>query len=144
MSDGISIDSSEINRLVADLQEVADVIPDLVKKAVQQTAIKTKKEWQSDARGKAGRRTRKYARTIDYTEQASSGFGIHAFSAEIGPNLSRYGGRGGMQPSLGILEESGVKGGGRGSIRVADRFAEEELLKGVEIAVEQSLRRANL
>jgi len=144
MSDGYTVDASELHRLAADLGEMADLAPKLVKKAVQQTAIKTKKEWQADARRKAGRKTRKYAPSIDYTENRSAAFGVNVFSAEVGPNLSRYGGKGGLQPSLGILEESGVKGGGRNSIRVAERFAETELEKGIDLAIEESQRRADL
>ena len=149
MSDGITADAKPLFDLAADLEATANAIEDNIKAAVQQTAIKTKKFWQADARKEAGNRTRGYPGSIDYTETRETAFGRVRFSAEIGPNLARYGGKTGkkgLQPSLGVLELAlgNVRAKPRDSIRRAYSFAETELATGVNIAIEQTMRRYRL
>jgi hypothetical protein len=143
VTDTIDADASPLFALAADLDGVADVFARKLGQAVQQTGIKTKKFWADDARKKAGKRTRRYGASIDYTMTRSTAFGIVHVQAEIGPNLARYGGKsgkGGLQPSLGVLElaPGGIKAAPRESIRRAFAFAEQELQVGVEIAIRQT------
>lgn len=148
MADGTDIDTSQLRQLFTDLTEIAELVPREVERSVQQTAIEGKKTWQADARSKAGKRTRRYAASIDYSIRSYGGFGQILYEAQIGPNLARHGGKtgkGGLIPSLGILEETpGIRGGGRKSIQVAFDFVEKELERRVGIAVDQSMKRRNL
>ncbi|TAJ46356.1 MAG: hypothetical protein EPO52_17640 [Herbiconiux sp.] len=141
MADDIDADTSEMDALARDLSALADIIPRKVRQAVQQTAIKGKDFWQADASVKASRSTAGYPGSIDY-ELKGSVIGGGTVEGEVGPNLSRGGktGKGGLQPSLGILEEApgGVRAAPRQSIRRAYTFIEEELDKGVDIAIKQS------
>jgi hypothetical protein len=148
MADHIGVDTSQLEQLFRDLTEVAELVPAEVGKSVQQTAIEGRKTWQADARSKAGKRTSRYAPSIDYSLRTYGGFGQMVYEARIGPNLQRYGGkqgRGGLIPSLGILEDSpGVRGGGRNSVKVAYEFVEKELDRRLTIAVDQSMKRRGL
>lgn len=129
--------------LIRDLRDVADLVPKKVGQAVQQTAIRTVKEW----RRVAGRNPfgRQYTATIDYTLSEPSAFGVTEFQAEVGPDLARYGGRtgkGGLVPSAGIFddpERSSIRRPPDRSRRQAERFAVGELEKGIQIALDQSL-----
>lgn len=128
------------NSISADLSRLVHIVPEKLTQAVQQTALRTKKEWQSDARGAFGRKGGQYAPTIDY-DMKSRWSKRGTIQAEVGPDLSRYRG-GGLVPSWGLLEEASgrIRSGARGSIFVAAMFAAEELEKGIGIAVEQSER----
>ncbi|MGZ0069267.1 hypothetical protein [Microbacterium arborescens] len=133
--------------LIRDLSGVQGLVPKKVKQAVQQTAIRTRNEWRNLARGNP--LGRQYTATIDYEERAPSAFGVTEYQAEVGPNLSRYGGktgRGGLVPSAGIFDDplSSVSRAPDRARRKAEEFAGEELTTGLEIAVEQSLNERNL
>lgn len=150
MSDGISIDASELGVFAANLSQEADLITGEVRKSVQQTAMAVKKRWASDARRAFGSLGGRYAPTIDYTlsEDGEEG-GAGSFEAEIGPNLARYGGQsgaGGLVPSLGLLEEAkgGVRGPARGSVRRVEEFAGTEFEKRLLMAVERSQSRSGV
>lgn len=139
----------DVRRLEADLTELANVIPGKVEQAVQQTAIRTKQSWASQARGEHPLGAQ-YADSIDYEVRTYGAFGQTVIAAEIGPDLARYGGKtgaGGLVPSMGVLDEpmhapvdsKPIRAG-----RVAFEMAEEELAKGIEIALDQSLRAQGL
>lgn len=138
-----------LNKLSADLTELAGIITGEARKSVQQTAIKTKKSWADDAAKSMGSVGARYAPTIDYTEHEYGGFGQGVLEAEIGPNLARYGGKtgeGGLVPSMGILEEAngGVRGRPSHAVRRAEKFAGEEFVKRLELAIDESAKRVNL
>lgn len=130
------------DELIHDLTAVAGLIPKKVRQAVQQTGMNTKKAWAADAR--KGSRGRQYAPTIDYETRNPSGFGVTEFQVDVGPNLSRYGGKTGKKgliPSLGILDDpqGGVNGASpTRARRRAEKFAAEEIVKGLQIALDQS------
>lgn len=149
MADSANVDFTELTELYQDLTEVPHLINDFAEKAVSVAAEHTKKSWQADA--KKGPRGARYAPTIDYEKREFGAFGQGVYAADIGPNLARYGGKtgkGGLIPSLGILDDPESSGGIRTTPsrarRRAEKFAAEDLVKGVEIAVEQSLKKAGL
>lgn len=135
--------------LIADLTEVPNLVNRKVEQAVQQTAIHTKKSWAEAA--KKGPMGRQYAPTIDYETREFGAFGQGQYTAEIGPDLARYGGstgKGGLVPSMGILDDpqstGNIKTPPSRARRKAEKFAAEELLKGIDIAVEQSQKAVGL
>ena len=143
---------SDINRLAADLTDLPNLIYAEVKKSMQQTAMETKKVHQKEAtKGPGGRQ---YAATIDYTLEGvgvGNGRAGGTISVEVGPNLERYGGKtgkGGLIPSLGFLDDpestGGISSPPTRARREAEKFVEKELPRRLQIAVDESARRANL
>ena len=147
MNDGISYDFAEMYQLGADIEAASRLE---VRRSMQQTAIETKKFWQNDARRTfpkviAGR----YAPTIDYTDLRTLAADDNTYRVDIGPNLDRFGGKtgkGGLLPSLGILEDAtgGVRGRPRGSIDRALAFAQAEFVERMQLAVDQTMRTRGL
>lgn len=145
MIDGLD----EIRQLEVDLTETAGLMAHKAAQAVEQTAVRTKSEWRKLAkRNPLGGR---YTSTIDYTVREYGAFGQGVIEAEVGPNLDRYGGktgRGGLMPSAGIfddpLNQGGILRAPDRSRQRAEEFAAEELGRGVEIALRQSLAERNL
>lgn len=140
-------DFSELTSLFRDLTEVPNLSNREVKKSVQQTAMQTKKSWAADA--KKGPRGRQYGATIDYEVRQFGAFGQGVFEAEVGPDLARYGGKtgkGGLVPSLGILDDpnGGISATPSRARRRAEKFAEKELTDRVEVAVDESLKKLGL
>lgn len=146
-----SFNFSELDGLIADLTEVPNLINRKVEQAVQQTGIRTKKMWADDAKKTMPKSVgRRYAPTIDYEAREFGAFGQGQYTVEIGPNLARYGGKtgpGGLIPSMGILDDpqsGGILTPPSRSRPRAEKFAGDELVKGIEIAVEQSLKKLGL
>lgn len=145
MIDGLE----EIYQLERDLTEAAGLMAHKGAQAVEQTAIRTKAEWRKLAKGNpmGGR----YTATIDYDVREHGAFGQGVIEAEVGPNLARYGGKtgkGGLVPSVGIFDDPLNQGGirrapDRSRVR-AEKFAAEELTRGIEIAMRQSLAERKL
>lgn len=141
MSDGIEADFSALDALAVDLDAVAAESPKKARQVVQQTGIRTKARWRSDAAGNPF--GRQYTATIDYTLEGSVSSG--QIDLEIGPNLGRYGGKtgkGGLVPSAGIFDDPLSSGGIVGAVpdrarRKAEKFAEQDAADGIEIAVKQ-------
>ena len=139
----------DVYGLIADLTEIPNVVNRKVEQAVQQTAIRTKKAWAEQAvKGPMGDQ---YAPTIDYELREFGAFGQGQYSAEIGPDLARYGGhtgKGGLVPSMGILDDpqstGNIKTPPSRARRKAEKFAVEELLKGIDIAVTESHKEVGL
>lgn len=137
---------NDFDRLAKDLTDVAGLVPKKAAQAVEQTAVRTRDEWRRLAAGNPY--GAQYTRTISYdVDQDGEGGGRGEYSAEVGPDLGRYGGRtgkGGLVPSAGIFDDPINQGDilrpPDHAARDAGRFAEDELERGVEIAVEQSLR----
>lgn len=148
MPDGM--DFSELLKLEHDLTETAGLVNGKAEQAIQQVGMNTKKEWQADALRTVGRMARQYAPTIDYETREFGGFGQGVYAVEIGPNLARYGGKtgkGGLTPSMGIMDDPDTplvnKPPSRSRQR-AEKFASVDLKKGIEIAIDQSLKKAGL
>lgn len=124
----IEYDFSDLMKLAADLGKVpADVAPN-VKKAVQVTALKVKKDWSAEAKrsGLAG-----YAASVDFDlKESRSGV-----EAEIGPNLGRN------QGSFGFVEDGGggVKSAPQHAGRNASRKNEADFVTGLEKAIGEIL-----
>ena len=154
----IDADFSQLNALAQDLTEIPHLINAKAKQAVQQAAMNTKKSWAADALKTMPAMGKQYAPTIDYEEREFGGFGQGVFAAEIGPNLARYGGKtgvGGLTPSMGVLDDPqgnaaragwavGISKPPSRARRRAEKFAAKDLVKGIEIAAQQSLREAGL
>lgn len=138
----------ELVELERDLTKTAGLMPHKAAQAVQQTAMRTKSEWRKHAKGNT--MGGQYTATIDYTAREFGAFGQGVIEAEIGPNIGRYGGRtgkGGLTPGFGFFDDPESTPIGVKPVRArrrAEKFADEELDKGIEIAVRQSLAEAKL
>ena len=145
----MSSDFSELDKLNLDLTEAANIDNLQAKQIVQQAALRTKESWAKDAaKGVGGEQ---YSATIDYEEREFGGFGQGVYAAEIGPNLARYGGitgKGGLIPSLGIFDDPQSSGGISATPTrarpKAEKFAIKDLEKGVQIAIDKTLKRLGL
>ena len=150
-------ESAEVRALAADLAAIAGTMPGKARQAFQQTLIRTKKSYADDAKKSMPKRVAKtYAPTIDYT--LSKGEAADTLEGEVGPNLERYGRKtrsvggkslkGGLSPSFGFLDDPDGTGGIRAAPsrarQRAEKFAAEELVKGIEIAAEQSMKARGL
>lgn len=138
--------------LVADIAALPGALDVQVEKSMQQTAMETKKVWQPAA--KRGTRGGVYAPSIDYTVDATGSLlnvlGLSSaggsLTAEVGPNLSRYGGTG-LVPSWGIFDDpTNVPAHSSPSRarQVAFTFAQSELPRRMAIALDESLKARNL
>ena len=145
----MSADFSEFDKLNLDLTEAANIDNLQASQIVQQAAMNTKESWAKDAaKGVMGAQ---YAPSIDYELKEYGGFGQGVYSAEIGPNLARYGGltgKGGLTPSFGIFDDPQSSGGISATPTrarpKAEKFAEKDLEKGVQIAIDKTLKRSGL
>ena len=145
----MSDDFSQLDKLSLDLTEAANIDNLQASQIVQQAAMNTKKSWAADA--KKGPMGAQYAPTIDYTLKEYGGFGQGVYAVEIGPNLARYGGKtgpGGLTPSFGIFDDPQSSGGisvtpSRARPK-AEKFAIKDLEKGVQKAIDQTLKRLGL
>lgn len=110
----------------------SDALPN-IKKAIGISALKGKRAWQQAARGH--RFLGSYPASIDYDPVDSN------FSTELGPNPNRRGSSG-----LGIVEDSpsGVRGRPQRNYVAAEKVIEADLPVGVELAIDQALRRNGL
>lgn len=137
------IDISELVQLEHDLTELADLVPRQIPRIMQQVGMRTKKKWiELAAKNPLGRQ---YTATIDFELREFGAFGQGVYAVDIGPNLSRYGGqtgKGGLVPSAGIFDDPLVAPLGvrpDRSRRAAEEFAAEDLIAGIEVAIERSL-----
>lgn len=125
--------SDGLHRFEVDLTgATADALPN-IKKAIGISALKGKRAWQKAA--SAHRYLGSYPASIDYDPVDSN------FETELGPNPNRRGSSG-----LGIVEEStgGVRGRPQRNYVNAEKVIEEDLPRGVEIAIDQALREVGL
>jgi len=145
----MSADFSEFDKLNLDLTEAANIDNLQASQIVQQAAHRTKESWAKDAaKGVMGAQ---YSASIDYTVREFGAFGQGVYAAEIGPNLARYGGltgKGGLTPSFGIFDDPESSGGisvtpSRARPK-AEKFAIKDLEKGVQIAIDKTLKKSGL
>ncbi|MFF8817268.1 hypothetical protein ACF07D_04620 [Leucobacter sp. NPDC015123] len=138
--------SDDLDGLIHDLGEFPKHAGRFVESALKGTAQGMKEDWQDLAKGPSGGHARQYPPSIDYDITKSE---FPRFEAEVGPNLSRYGGKtgkGGLTPSLGILEEAngGVMAAPQNLRADVVRANETDFVRGMEKAREDALRRAGL
>jgi hypothetical protein len=145
----ISFNFDEVYGLTADLTAAPQVLNQKVRQAIQQSGIRTKESWAKDARRGTG--GAQYAPTIDYEASESGADGEGAYTVDIGPNLKRYGGKtgvGGLVPSFGIFDDplssAGIATPPSRARPRAEKFGGEDLVKGISIAVDQSLKERGL
>ena len=140
---------SDFDDLARDIVDASKATVKRAGQALQQAAFRTKDEWARLARSEVvSRVSSSYAASIDYEVKAPLGLFGSTFEAVVGPDLDRYAGKGGPQPSAGIFDDRSSGG----SIRTppartnlkAEKFARAELEKGVQIAVDQTLREFGL
>lgn len=130
-------DFSEIDQLAADLGEVADNAGPNIRKAIEVTALRIKKDWQEPLKGSATLPGLFYA--LSYDVDLLQGFGASVLKAEIGFDPDRFQGR------LDNISEFGtptVTGRGFGLRALEKNQADFE--KGLDIALEQAERKGNL
>lgn len=136
-----SFDFSELNALTQDLGSVPTSSIPKIRQAVEIAARKTKDAWRQTAAPLSGRHARQYPASIDYELELNTDGEI---SAEIGPNLTRYGGKtgqGGLAPSLGILEDApgGVRARPQRARQKAAQVGADDLETGLAKALEDLL-----
>lgn len=127
MTDGVTVDFSELMEFAADLAGVPAEASKNVRKAIQVTSGRVKADWRktADRTGLHG-----YAARVTYdTKESSSGI-----EAEIGPKL-------GGQGSMGFVEDGGggVKSAPQHAGRDAAKANEADFVKGLTLAIAKPL-----
>lgn len=133
-------DFSELMALEADIEHAADALPKYLRKALDVTSIKVKKDAQQTVNGRKG--LGHAAGAIDYDLNGSSGV-VSEMSSEIGYNKGKPAG------ALGNLIEFGSPNSGNqlapshdlGNAMLAN---EADFQKGVEAAAADAMREAGL
>lgn len=133
----MDVDFSELDRLAADLGEVAHSSAKPLEKAVAVTARKVRDTWREQAKGIPHAPAFPYS--ITYDMRSFGGFGASVISAEIGPDKGR------AQGALGNLIEFGSRnnppqGLGHGALLAN----EEDFATGIERARDDMLRASGL
>jgi len=139
--DGFAVDTSEVIKLAHDLDSTGKATRERVGQAVQQAAINTSKEWKKDSRQKLPikRLASRFSRSVSYDLDSSMGLTKGEFRAEIGPDADRD-----KVGKFGALDDPQGRGFiGRAPSRARQRaevFASRDLEKGIEIAIDQTLK----
>lgn len=118
MVDSFSVDFSDLDRLAADLGEVASTAGRYVRAAVEVTARHVKDDWRKELASSTMIPRGQYSVSYDIT--TFQGFGASVIKAEIGPELQ--GGGGGVGGLVGALEygipgKAGPTGYGHGALQ---------------------------
>lgn len=138
--------SDDLGDLVRDLGEFPKHAGRFVEGALKKTAHGMKEDWQHLAALPSGGHAKHYPPSIDFDITKSE---FPTYEAEIGPNLKRYGGKtgkGGLAPSLGILEEAngGVRAAPQNVRPGVIKANETDFERGMDRAIDDALRRAGL
>jgi len=137
MPDGFSTDFSELTQLAADLGDVPDNSGPLINKAITVSSLKVKKSWQEPLQGSRTLPSLPYAVTFDIS--VGQFFGVSVIKSEIGFDKSRG------QGALGNISEYGSPTiSGRGFGLAALEANQGDFVAGLEIAVEQALKKVGL
>jgi hypothetical protein len=136
MSDGISIDASALDKLVADLGKVPDGAGKNLRKAVEVGARNVKEGWRGRLKGAS--HASGAAATVSYDMKGGEAIRGSEISAEIGPELK------GQGPIAGLIEMGTPTLSPRGYGLAALQDEAPDLEKGVEIAIDQALKAAGL
>lgn len=138
MSDGISFDFSELDKLAADLGRVADGVEPFVKSALNVSSLKIKRAAQSKVG--ARRHFKQAARAITFDVESRRG----GFFSDIGYDKSRGG-----AALLGNLAEFGAPDSPNAltpgnELQTSLHENEADFVYGVERAVDDVMRKAGL
>lgn len=134
MSDGIRMDTSELDNLVADIGKAPGIVAANVVKAVAVSAQHVKEDWQEPLKGSATLPAGAASITYDIEGAASALLGRSAVTAEIGPELGRAQG-----PLVGMLEYGTPTTGPRGFGLAALAKNVADFERGVSMAAEDVL-----
>lgn len=140
MSDGVEVDATEMRELAASLDRAAYGLAGFISTALKVTAMRIKRG--SAAKIRARRRWRGGARAIDFEFSRFAGFGASVIQVDIGYNKAKGG-------AIGSLIEFGAPGATNAVApgnELARTLKEEEpdFIRGIEKAVDDSLRKENL
>lgn len=140
MSDGVEIDATEMRELAASIDRAAYGLAGFITKAMNITALRIKRG--AARKVQARRRWRGGARAIDYEASRFAGFGASVTQVDIGYNKAKGG-------AIGSLIEFGAPGATNAVApgnELARTLKEEEpdFIRGIEKAVDDSLRKENL
>jgi hypothetical protein len=126
MADGFD----ELHKLEVDLSAAPAAALPLIKKAIGISALKGKRAWQAAAAGH--KYSGSYPASIDYDPVGND------LETELGPNFNRSRGVAG----LGIVEDSpgGVNGAPQRNYVKAEEVIAPDLERGIEIAIDQTLK----
>jgi len=133
MADGVHIDTSELDTLVADFGKVMKATPENVAKAVAVSARKVKNDWQEPVKGSESLPGGASTITYDMVGASNAILNRSAISAEIGPELR------GQGPLVGMLEYGTPNTGPRGYGLEALRKNADDFERGIAKAVEDGL-----
>lgn len=139
MPDFLDVDFSEITQISVDLGDAADNIGQYARKALDITALKTKKTWADKLKGEPG--LPHASRSITYDITTLQAFGVTVMKAEIGAE------RGRMQAPIVVVNEFGAPGNntaprGYGAGALIENAPDLE--EGLLIASEQAERAAGV
>lgn len=131
----MSDDFSELYQLAADLESAPDSLPKYLRKALDVTSVKVKKDAQASVKGRKG--LGHAAAAIDYELSGSSG-AVSEMSAEVGYNKGKGAG------ALGNLIEFGAPNSGNHlspshDLGNALLKNEDDFVRGVAAAVDDAM-----
>jgi hypothetical protein len=139
--DGISFDSSELDRLAADLESVPHSIDPFLVSALKFTSVNIKRATSR----KVGRRKhfKQAAQAIDFEVKHFEGFGVHIIQSEVGYDKGKPAGE------LGNLVEYGAPGAANAlapgnELLSSLRENEADFVRGIERAEQDARRKAGL
>jgi hypothetical protein len=131
VSDGITVDFSEIDQLSASLGQVRANAGKYIRSAVTVTAKNIDKDWERESKGMAHAPAFPYSITYDIS--TFTGFGVSVIQADIGPDKDR------RQGGLGNLIEFGsVNNPPQGLGHGALQRNEADFERGLSLALEDA------
>lgn len=133
MADGFSIDTSEIDRLAADLGEVPAKAGRFLRAAVEVTSRHIKDDEREDSKGLA--HAPAYPYSVGYDIKILHGFGVSVIQSEIGPDKDR------RQGALGnLLEYGSINNPPKAFGKKALQRNEADFQRGIERALDDAER----
>lgn len=141
MADG-SIDFSEIDRLAADLGDVAETAGPLINSAIQVTSINVKK----NAARRVGRSPQwsAAAGSIDYEVKNLQAFGVSVIQSEIGYDKEKRAGGLGNLREFGAPDSEGGPLAPHNDLATSLKENQQDFVLGLVKATEDAERRAGL
>lgn len=143
MADGISIDTSELDRFEAHIGKATTRLIENTSKALEVSARNIRDDWRAPLAGSATVPAGAYSVTFDMHAESVRGLavgaagiagGVTGLRAEIGPELGRAQG-----PIVGLLEEGTPTVGPRGFGLAALQKNQGDFERGLAQAAEDSL-----
>lgn len=131
MTDAVSVDFTELDQLSASLEKVPSTAGKYIRSAVEFTARRIDKDWETESKGLEHAPAFPYS--ITYDVSTFTGFGASIIQADIGPDKDRN------QGALGNLIEFGSinnppQGLGHGALQRNEADFEQGLSKALEDA----------